>query len=89
MKKKKNKTGKKNKSLLGGAAKSIKKLSTTQKIVGGSALALGLGYLAARQGNLGSRLSGLTARLKKSDAAASDVDSNTGETLPAVEGANI
>lgn len=47
----------KKKSLLGGAAKSLKKLtrggakmSTTQKVAGGAALvALGLGYLAKRR----------------------------------------
>ena len=44
------------KSLLSGAAKSLKKLrktklSTTQKVVGGAALvALGLGYLSQRRG---------------------------------------
>ena len=56
MKKKKNKAGKK-KTLLGGAAKSLKKLggsigglSTTQKVVGGTALvALGLSYVAKRR----------------------------------------
>ena len=59
-KNKKNKTGGKQ-TLLGGAVKSIKKLSkgtgsrisalsTTQKVVGGAALvALGLSYLAKRQ----------------------------------------
>ncbi|MCI1186749.1 hypothetical protein MON38_04915 [Hymenobacter sp. DH14] len=52
---KKNKAGKKA-TLLGGAAKSIKglrkrKLSTTQKVLGGAALlALGVGYLAKRLG---------------------------------------
>lgn len=90
MKKKKNKAGKKNNSLLNGAAKSIKKLSTTQKVVGGSALALGLGYLAVRQGNLGSRLSGVTSLLSNlSFSSTPDVDSNTGETLPTTEGANV
>ncbi|MBO2009929.1 hypothetical protein [Hymenobacter negativus] len=50
---KKNKSAKK--SLLGGASKSLKKLgkrklTTTQKVIGGVALAaLGLGYLAQRR----------------------------------------
>jgi hypothetical protein len=90
MKKKKNKAGKKNKSLLNGAAKSLKKLSTTQKVVGGSALALGLGYLAVRQGNLGARLSSVTSLLGNlSFTSTPDVDPNTGGTLPTTEGANI
>lgn len=47
-KNKKQKAGKK--TLLGGAVKTIKKLSTAQKVVGGAALvALGLSYLAKRQ----------------------------------------
>jgi hypothetical protein len=90
MKKKKNKAGKENKSLLNGAAKSLKNLSTTQKVVGGSALALGLGYLAVRQGNLGSRLSSVTSRLSNlSFGSTPDVDANTGATLAATEGTGV
>jgi len=56
MKKNKKKKAAKKQTLLGGAAKSLRKLgkgrgrlSTTQKVVGGAALvALGLGYLAKR-----------------------------------------
>lgn len=74
-KKKKAKAGAKKKTLLAGAVKSIKKLSTTQKVVGGSALvALGLGYLAARRGSL---------------ATTPDVDANTGASLSSTEGASI
>ncbi|MBG8554590.1 hypothetical protein [Hymenobacter guriensis] len=74
-KKKKAKAGKKKKTLFTGAVKSIKKLSTTQKVVGGSALvALGLGYLAARRGSF---------------TTAPDIDANTGETLSSTEGASI
>ncbi|RAK68172.1 hypothetical protein [Hymenobacter edaphi] len=77
MNKKKNKAGKKNKSLLSGAAKSLRKLSTTKKVVGGSALlALGLGYLAQRRGLFGAFGSG-------------DTDANTGESLSAMEGASL
>ena len=48
-KNKKQKADKKN--LLGGAAKTIRKLSTTQKVMGGAALvALGLSYLSKRRG---------------------------------------
>ncbi|RTQ45919.1 hypothetical protein EJV47_24120 [Hymenobacter gummosus] len=80
MPKKKNKAGKKKKSLLGRAGKSIKKLSTTQKVVGGSALlALGLGYLAQR--------SGLFAGASAS--AADDTEANTGESLTSMEGASL
>jgi hypothetical protein len=76
MTKKKNKAGKKKKNLLGGAVKSIKKLSTTQKVVGGSALvALGLGYLAQRRGLFG--------------GASADTDANTGESLASMEGASL
>jgi hypothetical protein len=58
MKKTKNKknNGANKRTLLGGAAKSLKKLgkarlSTTQKVVGGAALvALGLSYLSKRKG---------------------------------------
>ncbi|UOQ53680.1 hypothetical protein [Hymenobacter cellulosivorans] len=87
-KKIKAKTAKK-KSLLGGAAKSIKKLSrnsvgkltTTQKVVGGTALvALGLGYLAQRRN---------AAATTPTPAAASDTDANTGEVLSGTEGATI
>ena len=67
-KNKKNKADKKG--LLGGAAKSLKKLkkgtansigglSTTQKVVGGAALvAFGLSYLAKRRGNSDTLASG-------------------------------
>ena len=63
MKKTKKSKAVKNKTLLGGAAKSLKKLgrgtagrigslSTTQKVVGGAALvALGLNYLSKRLGS--------------------------------------
>lgn len=77
MSKKKNKAPKKKKSLLSGATKSLKKLSTTQKVVGGSALlALGLGVLAQRRGLFGSSL-------------APDTDANTGESLSSMEGASL
>ncbi|OON67859.1 hypothetical protein [Hymenobacter sp. CRA2] len=76
MSKKKNKAPKKKKTLLGGAMKSIKKLSTTQKVVGGSALvALGLGYVAQRRGLF--------------SAAPGDTDANTGESLNSMEGASL
>ncbi|PJJ53272.1 hypothetical protein [Hymenobacter chitinivorans] len=77
----------KKKSLLSGAAKSLKKLSrgsvgkltTTQKVVGGTALvALGLGYLAQRRN-----------AASASAAATTDTDANTGETLSGTEGASI
>lgn len=78
----------KKKSLLGGAAKSLKKLgrgsvgklTTTQKVVGGTALvALGLGYLAQRR----------NAAASPASPAATDTDANTGETLNGTEGATI
>ncbi|MCC3156568.1 hypothetical protein LJ737_04920 [Hymenobacter sp. 15J16-1T3B] len=76
MSKKKNKAPKKKKSLLSGAAKSLKKLSTTQKVVGGSALlALGLGVLAQRRGLFA--------------GAATDTEANTGESLSSMEGASL
>ncbi|KAA9333254.1 hypothetical protein F0P96_09760 [Hymenobacter busanensis] len=76
MSKKKNKAGKKKSSLLSGAAKSIRKLTTTQKVVGGSALlALGLGYLAQRQGLFAS--------------ASADTDPDTGASLTSSQGASL
>ncbi|QIX61774.1 hypothetical protein FY528_11290 [Hymenobacter lutimineralis] len=78
----------KKKSLFGGAAKSLKKLgkgsglrklTTTQKVVGGTALvALGLGYLATRRAGSAS-----------SETATTDIDPNTGESLLSTEGASI
>ncbi|GAB3829934.1 hypothetical protein [Hymenobacter jeollabukensis] len=77
MTKKKTKAAKKNKSLLSGAAKSLRKLSTTKKVVGGSALlALGLGYLAQRRGLFSALIGG-------------DTDANTGESLSSMEGARL
>jgi len=80
MKKTKNKKQKASKkTLLGGAAKSLKKLrkggrlrglSTTQKVVGGALVALGLGYLATRRA---------TSTPAASDASAAE------ETLAAME----
>ncbi|GAA4392677.1 hypothetical protein [Hymenobacter koreensis] len=76
MSKKKNKAGKKQKTLFSGAAKSLRKLTTTQKVAGGSALlALGLGYLAQRRGMFAT--------------ASADTDPNTGEALTATEGATL
>ncbi|UOQ72854.1 hypothetical protein [Hymenobacter cellulosilyticus] len=82
------KPGKK-KSLLGGAAKSLKKLgrgsvgklSTTQKVVGGTALvALGLSYLANRR---------KAAAVGAAASTSADTDANTGEVLNGTEGATI
>ncbi|TGE21607.1 hypothetical protein E5K00_15115 [Hymenobacter aquaticus] len=84
MKKSKKTKPAKKKSLLSGAAKTLKKLgkgsgigrlSTTQKVVGGALLLGGLGYLAQR------RAAGATT--------GADVDANTGESLPGVEGAAL
>jgi hypothetical protein len=93
MKKTKTKTNKTKKagkkSLLGGAAKSLRKLgkgsvgklSTTQKVVGGTALlALGLGYLATKRGGSAGA---------STPAPTTDTDANTGETLTGTEGATI
>ncbi|TGE27438.1 hypothetical protein [Hymenobacter metallicola] len=86
MKKNKKTKPAKKKSLLSGAAKSLKKLgkgrglgklSTTQKVVGGALLLGGIGYLAQR------RRSGSAAPVT------TDVDANTGETLLGTEGATV
>lgn len=76
----------KKKSLLGGAAKSLRKLgkggigklSTTQKVVGGALLLGGLGYLAQRRNSAAAPT-----------VASTDTDANTGENLTATEGASI
>ena len=74
-KNKKQKTGKK--TLLGGAAKTIKKLTTTQKVVGGAALvALGLSYLSKRRGR---------GKISASSAASPDAVAAE-ESLASMEG---
>lgn len=66
-KNKKSKAGKK--TMLSGAAKSLKKLTTTQKVVGGAALvALGVSYLAKRR----STASGPAATAAEETLAAMD-----------------
>ncbi|MCB2376522.1 hypothetical protein LGH70_02950 [Hymenobacter sp. BT635] len=86
MKKTKKTKPAKKKSLLSGAAKSLKKigkgsglskLSTTQKVVGGALLLGGLSYLANRRSST------------PAVPPANDTDANTGESLPGVEGATL